>query len=285
MLPTIVLVIVLAMAGIIFGIVVSGASLWRSGTKELRSELIRARSEITPRSFDPGELDPLPPPVRRYFREVLTEGQPLVSSARISHKGRFNMGEDRDKWVPFKSDQLVVTRRPGFDWNGRVRIAPGLHVFIHDAYVAGKGLLLGKILGLLTVVERHGTPEIARGELIRFLAEAAWYPTALMPSQGTRWSAIDDTSARATLTDGDHTVSLEISFDSDGLIDTVRTSGRYRLVKGRSVATPWQGRFWSYEVRDGMKIPLEGEVAWMLPQGPRPYWRGRITDINYDFEN
>lgn len=28
------------------------------------------------------------------------------------------------------------------------------------------------------------TPELARGELMRFFAEAAWYPTALLPNQG-----------------------------------------------------------------------------------------------------
>lgn len=32
-----------------------------------------------------------------------------------------------------------------------------------------------------------------------------------------------------------------------------------------------------------MRVPLEGEVAWMLPAGPWPYWRGRITSVTYAF--
>jgi hypothetical protein len=32
-----------------------------------------------------------------------------------------------------------------------------------------------------------------------------------------------------------------------------------------------------------MRIPLEGEVAWMLPEGQEPYWRGRITNLTYEF--
>ena len=32
-----------------------------------------------------------------------------------------------------------------------------------------------------------------------------------------------------------------------------------------------------------MCIPLHGEVAWLLPDGLLPYWRGRITDISYEF--
>jgi hypothetical protein len=47
-----------------------------------------------------------------------------------------------------------------------------------------------------TLVNLRGTPEIAQGELMRFLAEAAWYPTALLPSQGVQWKAIDDFSAK-----------------------------------------------------------------------------------------
>lgn len=44
---------------------------------------------------------------------------------------------------------------------------------------------------------RGALGEVAQGELMRFFAEAAWYPTALLPSQGVRWQAVDDTSARA----------------------------------------------------------------------------------------
>jgi hypothetical protein len=24
-------------------------------------------------------------------------------------------------------------------------------------------------------------------------------------------------------------------------------------------------------------------VAWMLPEGPKPYWRGRLTRLAYEF--
>jgi hypothetical protein len=31
-----------------------------------------------------------------------------------------------------------------------------------------------------------------------------------------------------------------------------------------------------------MLIPLEGEVAWLLPEGAKPYWRGVIARIEYE---
>ncbi len=84
---------------------------------------------------------------------------------------------------------------------------PGLPVRVHDAYVAGEGILHASLLGLFPVVDMRGTSDVAEGELMRFFAEAAWYPTALLPSQGVRWEAVDDNSAYATLTEGDISVS------------------------------------------------------------------------------
>ncbi len=118
---------------------------------------------------------------------------------------------------------------------------------------------------------------------MRFFAEGAWYPTALLPSQSVVWEAIDDTQAKATLTDGITTVKLVFQFDAQGLIGSVSSDGRYRELDGVQVATPWQGRFWDYELRDGMLIPHEGEVAWLLQEGPKPYWRGRIQRIEYEY--
>jgi hypothetical protein len=162
-------------------------------------------------------------------------------------------------------------------------LLPGVPVHIHDAYIAGNGLLRGAVFGLIPVVNMEDSPELARGELLRFFAESAWYPTALLPSQGVRWQAIDDSSARATLTDGAISVTLTFRFQPDGPIDTMRAESRGRAVGGVTVATPWQGRFWNYEMHDGMQVPMEGEVAWILPEGPRPYWRGTSTALAYEF--
>jgi len=260
-----------------------GTYRWKVGTNELRANLEAERVAISPLTYDAKELENLPPPVRRYLNAVLMDGQPLVSAARFTHEGRFSIGETREKWSRFISNQIVITRRPGFDWDGCIAMAPGLNVFVHDAYVAGEGILHAKLLGLVTLTDNRGTSEMAQGELMRFLAEAVWYPTALLPSQGVLWEEIDDISARATLTDGGNTVSLDFRFDAEGLISGVRATERHRTVNGELVATPWQGRFWSYEARSGMRIPMEGEVAWELSSGLWPYWRGRTTEITYEF--
>jgi hypothetical protein len=253
---------------------------WRSNTNKLRAELMDGRQAIKPQIYDTKEIENLPAPVQRFFRTVLKDGQAIVAVVKLSQQGQFNMSETEAKWSPFTATQLAITQRPGFDWDARIQMTPGLNVFVHDAYVLGKGNLQASLLGLFTLAKMHDTPELNQGELLRFLAEATWYPTALLPSQGVRWEAIDDTSARATLTDGATTVSLVFQFNAEGAIATMRADARYR---DKLTAMPWYGRFWNYSVCNGMLIPLEGEVGWEHPEGIRLYFKGRVTEINYEF--
>ena len=98
-----------------------------------------------------------------------------------------------------------------------------------------------------------------------------------------RWEARDDRSASATLQEGNTSVTVLFTFDERGLIEAVRAEARGRAVGGEVVPTPWRGRFWNYEERGGMRVPMSGEGAWLPPEGERPYWRGHITEISYKF--
>ena len=264
------------------GAAIYGSRRWEQGTREILTQLEAARISPASAGYDARELEGMPAPVQRYFRLALQDGQPIVTAASVTHTGTFNMSATAEQWRPFTSTQRVITRRPGFDWDARIMMLPGVPAHVHDAYIAGEGLLRGALFGLVPVVHIAGTPEIARGELLRFFAEAAWYPTALLPSQGVRWEAVDDTSARATLTDGSLAVTMLFRFNATGLIDTARAESRARVVDGKTESAPWQGRFWNYTERDGMQVPLDGEVAWMLPEGAKPYWRGTSTALSYE---
>ena len=72
-------------------------------------------------------------------------------------------------------------------------------------------------------------------------------------------------------------------FNEEGRIESVRAEERGRTVSGSVIPTPWEGRWSDYQFHEGMQVPMSGEVAWILPQGRRPYWRGRITRLRYEF--
>jgi len=221
--------------------------------------------------------------VQRYFRTVLEPGAPLVRAAEVIHRGTFNMSETGSNWKPFTSHQLVITSRPGFIWNGAITMMPGLKARVHDAYIGGEGILHASLGGLFSLMDLRGRGELARGELMRYFAEAAWYPTALLPGQGVQWKAADGSSAYATLIDGDIELTLLFRFNEEGLIASVYSEGRERMTGTIMENTPWEGRWSNYQRRNGMLVPLSGEVLWYLPGGEQPYWRGDITEISYRF--
>jgi len=272
-----------AIAAIVFGLAAYGATRWADSTKRLVHRLEGTRLPAITSRYDAHELDSLPAPVQRYFRAVLKDGQPVVSAVTVEHTGTFNLKQPGEQWKPFTSRQRVVTRRPGFVWNARIAMVRGLNVYVHDAYVGGEGILNPAILGLFSLARPVEVGVLAQGEFVRFFAESAWYPTALLPSQGVRWEAVDDRSARATLEDGRINVTMLVNFNGAGLIESVRVAARAALVGKSVVMTPWEGRMSNYQMRDGMFIPLTCEAAWLRPEGRAPYWRGTISSLTYEF--
>lgn len=268
-----------------FGIdVIYGSDRWRSDTDKLRVKLTNGQQSIQTKSYDPKEIVDLPEPVQRYFKTVLQSGQAIVTKVELSQTGQFHMNETEDKWYKFTATQLVVTQRLGFDWDAKIQMFPFIKVFVHDTYLLGEGNLQASILGIFTVAKMHNTPELNQGELLRFFAEAVWYPTSLLPSQGVIWEAIDQHSSRATLTDGKTTASVVFQFDTEGVITSMRAEARcYRVVGDKLTFMPWVGNFRKYSVQNGMRIPLEGEVGWEHPQGLRLYFKCRVSELNYEF--
>jgi hypothetical protein len=242
-----------------------------------------ARRPASTSRYDVRELEGLPAPVHRYFRAALDDGQPIVASVRVEHAGTFNVTAltNRELWMPFTSEQHVVTNRPGFVWNARMALLPGMAIHVHDAYAAGVGTLHPAVLGLFSLTKQRGTGDIARGELMRYMMEAAWYPTALLPSQGTTWSAVDEVSAGATMTDGAITLAMRFTFGAGGLIESIRADARGALVGGKVVMLPWEGHLSNYQRRAGMLVPLTAEAAWLPPGARKPYWRGTILSADY----
>jgi hypothetical protein len=260
-----------------------GAWRWNGRTRDLRTALEASRTAPVPSVFDPRGIEPLPAPVRRFFEVALRPGQPLVTGAHLTTEGTFLMDAARNTWAPFKADQLFVVRPPGFDWDARIRMGSGISVFVRDAYRGGSGLLRAEVAGLVTVAAQEGAADLARGELMRWLAEACWFPTALLPGPGVRWEPVDESRARVTIEDHGVEASLEFRFGRDGLVASVFAPDRPRTVGGSNVPSPWEGSWTAWSPRNGMRVPSAGEVAWLLPEGRLPYWRGRVTSVAYTF--
>jgi Family of unknown function (DUF6920) len=278
------LLAILILFGAAFGVAYwVGTARWNAVTVGMVDELNAAPSRQEAKAVSFKRLGSLPAPVLRYFRMALKDGQPLIRSARMTQRGEFLVAPKDNRWGPFEATQHFSADPPGFVWDARMRLSSLMDVRVRDAYLAGHGSMEARAAALVPVLEEEGKTELDAAALQRYLAEAIWFPTALLPRPGLTWKAVDTTRARATLTDSGVTVSLEFRFNEKGEITGVFSPGRYREEGGKFVLTPWIVTVRRYEERSGMRIPIEAEVSWRPPDGPQPYWKGKIVDARYEF--
>ncbi|MEZ5288219.1 MAG: DUF6544 family protein [Vicinamibacterales bacterium] len=255
---------------------------WRVSTDDTQARLTRLGGSVPVAA--PGRRRTLPPPVARYFDRVLPTPPRQLRHVRIIWTGEFNTGTPgADRWSRFDAEQDFFPGAPGMVWDAHIRMAPGLTVRVRDALVAGEGSMRASLLGLYTVADRHGTPELAEASLQRYLAEAVWLPEALLPEYGVRWDPVDDTRARATVRAGHASASVEFRFGADGLVSSASVPARlYDDGASEPSMHPWQGRYLAWAHVGGALVPSDAVVEWLLADGPFAYWRGRPVSIGDD---
>src|SRR5688572_23277192 len=162
-------------------------------------------------------IDSIPMPVERCLRFALwnVPGR-TIGEVRLAQVGSLRTELHTERWLSFEATHHVRPGQVAFEWIARVRIAPLVHLRVRDALENGTGSSDLKLWSVLPVARAGPSPEMNAGSLHRFLAEAAWYPSVLRPSERLHWNAIDDTRARATLDAHGTSVELEFRFGPRG---------------------------------------------------------------------
>ncbi len=232
-----------------------------------------------------GMLAELPAPVERYLRYALREGQPMIRSVRLGQTGELQISTEKRKWRPFHAVQFVCIDPIGFVWDAQVTLPPKTTVCVRDSYIAGRGEGKVSLFGFLPFPMRVAlsSPQLNEGELMRYLAESVWYPTALLHGEGVEWTPISDDQALATLADGATTVSLEFHFGEHGEVTRVTSPARPRQVGNDYIPTPWEGIHRNYREQSGMQIPTDGEVKWHLRGEAISVWKGHLQNLEWVF--
>jgi len=266
---------------VVFWIAAFGFGRWALDRAALKGSLERARVRTPSPPYDHDEIRGLPPPVVRYFEAVLTPGRPFIERATLVEEG--TMRTSPASQLTFTATTRVTVRRPGFISEAHVKGPLGVRVI--DAYADGQGsfrlaALFGGVhlAGWRRVRDTRVLQEMAVSQLQRWLAEAPWYPTALLPRAGVRWEPVDERSARATIVDGLNEASLLFRFGRDAMVESVYAESRGRDVRGQLVPTPWEGRFSNFAERSGYVIPREAHAQWI--GDPAPYWTA-TADVTY----
>lgn len=170
---------------------------------------------------DPGTFDysmtlGLPEPARRYFQFSISRGTPLYTVAEITMEGEFSLGNKvKPDYMPMRARQILAAPH-GFVWTMNSRRGL-MRVSGSDSAEEGQSWSRFWLLGIAPVARVGGNADHALSAFGRYIAEAVfWTPAALLPSEGVRWSPINESTARVTVSRRGLEQAVDLSVDTDG---------------------------------------------------------------------
>lgn len=193
---------------------------------------------------------------------------------KLTQTGRMTQNLKSASWMAFTATQTLSTRDCTFDW--RAKFGPLGLISVRDALERGRGRLDVKALGIVPIASAPRTPELMRGELMRYLAELPWAPAAILLNSELRWREAGQDALAVSAGAGETLTEVVLDLDSDGRIVGAFAPDRPRSVGTAYLPTPWRGQFTDYRLHEGRWIPFAGEVAWEIDGRPEVYWQGTI---------
>lgn len=193
----------------------------------------------------------------------------------LRQTGRMRRDADSD-WMTFSARQTISTATSAFDW--RARTGPMGTVSVRDSYSKGHGSIGVRLMGLVPLSPIAESTALSRGELMRYLAELAWAPDALLCNTSLRWrnGGGQRLIVGAGLQDG--AVEIALDLDKHGRIAGAYAVDRPRAVKGGFSPTPWRARFSDFHQHLGRWIPFWGEAGWVIDGTYFICWEGFIRE-------
>jgi len=177
-------------------------------------------------------------------------------------------------WTAFEARQTISTQRCEFTWIAAT--GPAGLVQVRDSLSAVGGKLGVRLLGLIPLAGARPSPDLTRGELIRYLAELPWAPGAILGNRDLVWTVEPD--GRLTVATGvDKAAKVTFTLDASGRIAEAYCPDRPRATKHGFEASPWRGRFSEYARRGGVWVPSVGAVSWILDGAAVDVWTGHVT--------
>ena len=224
----------------------------------------------------------LPDLVRRYVERNVPADQLGRSAVHFAQVGGMQLKPGR--WLPFRAEQEMAVDRVEFAWRANFRAARLVSVHVRDWYRSGVGGLDVRLWGVVPVVRASGV-QFARGEAMRYLAELAWAPQAMVTNPALEWRQVDQSTVEVATRIARERVAVLLHFDAAGDIVGMSTDARPRMAGKQVVETPWSGVFGEYREFNGVRLPTTGEVSWLLSDGPFTYFRGRVTGWSVDSDD
>ena len=219
----------------------------------------------------------LPPVVQNWLEKSGALDQEILG-VHLVQEGRMKMKPD-GKWMDFKATEVFNLKDPGFVWQVEVDALPFVKLYGRDMLENGKGAMTIKFYHLINLVNEKDDYKLNSGSMMRYLAEACWFPPAAKASY-LKWEQIDENSAKATFTQNSEQVSGVFEFSEDGLVQSFEGM-RFFGTGNKAKQEIWRIENSGIKEFHGILIPQKSSIIWKLESGDFHWLELEIKDLQY----
>ncbi|MDJ0931512.1 DUF6544 family protein [Breoghania sp.] len=185
-----------------------------------------------------------------------------------------------ENFQPTSAEQIISTRSPDFVFHATTPIPGPIWAAAYDGYVAGRMEMRAKLVSAITLLHFTNDAQLDRLSLRRWLLEASSWPPALLPDGPVIWQAIDDSTARALVSDHGITENMIARFDASGALIEMSAE------EDGDLTTPYHGpgehvESDDYRLREGVRHPTELTISRAAAGKHHPFWRAKVTEIEF----
>lgn len=263
---------------LIFFLLFTSCSMNRMIQRE-KEQILSNVPESEPGTVTKEQLQSLPEPVRKWIESTGIVGRKEIRHGWIRQSAEIQMKPGQEQWFSAEAEQIFTTIPPAFLWTIKMKMNPLISIKGRDKFADGKGEMRIRMNSLINVVN-DGGEKIDEGTIQRYLGEIVWYPSAAL-SPFITWEAIDDYTAKATMTFNGTEGSGTFFFNEEG--DFIKFSAmRYKGNTPDAKRYEWIISVQDYAVMDGVRVPVKMTATWKLDEGDWTWLKLIIQEIKYN---
>jgi hypothetical protein len=225
------------------------------------------------------DVQHLPAPVQRYLRYSNVIGKPKPGNMHVVFEGEMrSKGKD---WFEFTSEQYNFFDEPTRLFFMKANMF-GITVPGYHRYQQQTALMNVKLFGLIDVVKIQDE-NLAKGETVTVFNDICLMAPGFLTDKRITWELLNDTAAKATLTNGPIKVSAVLYFNQQGQLIDFISNDRYET--NSKLWLPFSTPVSEYKVISNMNLISYGEAVWHYPDSAFVYGKFRTKKIEYNLSS
>jgi hypothetical protein len=259
--------------------VVVGFALWHFDLKiDRETDKVLSKQIQSNKIIIDEKIKKLPEAIQKWVRNSGIIGKKMVNTVFLKKRGYMRLKPEQKKWIKTEALQYFSINQPAFIWKVKMTVL-GLPIVGRDLFMDGKGGMLIKIAGIIPVVNIMNNKKIDISTIQRYLGEIVWFPSAVISSY-IKWEEVDKHIVKGTMRYGDNRGSAFFHFNEKWEITKV-IAYRYKEIEDKQ-PKKWVAEVKKTEKINGVKIPIELEVSWILKNKKFTWYKFKIYDVIYN---